>query len=134
MGIYFSLFGLCVTLFALYATAGRVRLWLFGIRVRGVIVGTETRRSAANSGSKRRTYYFPVVQFETDDGTCAEFTFCSAEPETMPEIGDTVAVLYDPQSPGDATIDSFRGMWRGPILTILFGIGCLAGGLKMALE
>lgn len=75
----------------------------------------------------------PTVSFTTLDGTLGEHhsTTCSTPPSF--DIGERVAVYYDPQDPERARIDSFEQNWIGSLIVGGIGSVFLAIGLLFVL-
>ena len=79
-----------------------------------------------------RDYYYPVVEFTSNDGRrhSAQMTEGSQSPSH--EVGDEVTVRYDPQHPLDARIKSAGSdalMWILPGITGVLGLCFLAAVL-----
>lgn len=62
----------------------------------------------------------PQIRFTANDGQTVEypqggliFGYSS---------GDRIRVLYDPQSPRNASIDSFGALWGFPVLLLILGL------------
>ena len=65
--------------------------------------------------------YYPRVRFVTAAGEPVEFTGSVGSSPAAFDIGEAVAVLYDPADPGDARIDSFFQLWFGPLILGFLG-------------
>jgi len=63
------------------------------------------------------------VRFSTTTGREIEF----GAPGIDARVGDTLHVLYDPMSPTDARVRSFRGTWL--VTSLLAAIGLLLGAV-----
>lgn len=64
--------------------------------------------------------YAPVVQFRLPQGETAEVKDLGAgSPDFF--VGDTVTVLYFPESPRDFRLDTFERLWLMPIIITGFG-------------
>lgn len=80
------------------------------------------RLSTSSSGSKSHvTTYYPVVRYQTKEGKNVTVTSLSGSYPAPYKRGDHVTILYDPENPRRAKIESFSSMWLAPILG--FGIG-----------
>ena len=80
------------------------------------------RLSTSSSGSTSHvTTYYPVVRYQTKNGKNVTFTSSSGSYPSPYKRGDRVTLLYDPENPQKARIESFSSMWLAPILG--FGIG-----------
>ena len=75
----------------------------------------------------------PTVSFMTLDGTLGEYhsSTCSTPPSF--DIGERVALYYDPQSPERAHIDNFGQNWLGSLIVGGIGSVFLAIGLLFVL-
>ena len=81
----------------------------------GVVIDLVWRES---SGRSRGGAYYPRVRFRTDSGQ--EFVFVSStgsRPASF-QVGERVHVLYSPDNPTRARIDSFGSLW---VLPLVFG-------------
>jgi hypothetical protein len=79
-------------------------------------------------------YYFPVVEFVSKDGR--HHTVHITEGSSVPshEVRDEITVLYDPEHPLDARIQSFGSsvlMWVLPGITGIVGLGFLGAVLAV---
>ena len=79
-------------------------------------------------------YYFPVVEYVSADGR--RHTVHMTEGSSVPshEVGDQVTVLYDPQHPLEARIQSFGSsalLWVLPGITAIIGLGFLGAVLAV---
>ena len=75
---------------------------------------------------------YPVFTFEDSHGTSYSIESSSGSYPTAYKIGDLITVIYQPDKPANAKIDSFLDIWIWPIalvgcgaLDLLFGIGIL---------
>ncbi|OAI53372.1 hypothetical protein AYO44_16030 [Planctomycetaceae bacterium SCGC AG-212-F19] len=82
----------------------------------GTVVAFEGGNSARGPVSK------PVVEYHVA-GQTYRFTGRVATNMPIHAVGDQVAVLYKPNEPGTAFIDSFFDRWLGPLL--FTGVGFL---------
>ncbi|MGQ9926034.1 MAG: DUF3592 domain-containing protein [Chloroflexaceae bacterium] len=64
---------------------------------------------------------YAVVQFRTSQEETISFQSQMRSNPPAYRVGDKVAVLYNPENPQDAVIDSFWELWFGPALVC--GIG-----------
>jgi Protein of unknown function (DUF3592) len=70
---------------------------------------------------------YPVIQFHTPDGKAHDF---QSNLGSSQGIGQQVEVLYDPEAPSRARVNSFRALWLGPALS--GGVGLLLLGALVA--
>lgn len=91
------------------------------VRTSGVIVRVHPER--AGSGDWSGTDHSPIFRFTAPDGRDIVRPAMSRSSHPTLRPGDRVAVLFDPERPSDARIDSIGN--RGPmaaLFTVLFGI------------
>lgn len=69
----------------------------------------------------------PQIQFTANNGQIIEYPQGGLIYGYL--IGDRVRVLYDPQSPRNASIDSFGALWGFPVLFLIMGLICILVGL-----
>lgn len=91
-----------------------------GVQVEGTVISLSM--SQDDDGS---TSYAPVVRFTSQSGR--EFTFTGTVYSSPPayKTGQTVTILYPPDSPGEAKIQG-----EGNLLMLIFGI---VGGFEILL-
>jgi len=82
--------------------------------------GTVIAHASSRSSDGDLTYS-PVVSFKTPDGRTIEFQSQTGSSRPSPAVGQTVEILYNPQHPQEAEINSFSSLWILPI--ILSGLG-----------
>jgi len=101
------------------------------ISTRGVVV--EMLRSRPSSSSSNSYMYKPVVQFVDKNGSEIEFMSSTSSNPPSYGVGESVEVLYNPESPNDAKIKSFFSIWG--VVTILGVIGvvffAVGGGMYL---
>ena len=85
------------------------------IKAEGVVVNLVASRSSDS------TTYRPTVRFKTIEGSMVEFTSSTGSNPASYSRGEKVTVLYLPQQPDEARIDSFFSLWGGA--TIVGGLG-----------
>jgi len=93
-------------------------------RAQGVVVENVYRET----GSSRSTSwsYFPHVRFRAVDGRDIDFLSSSGSNPPSYSVNQTVAVLYDPQHPEHAFVDSFGSLWASTVLLVIFGVTFIA--------
>ena len=82
----------------------------------GKVIRLVTKRSQ-NSNS-----YSPEVEFTSDDGQLISFVSSSSSNPPSYSVGEQVSVLYDPQSPYTAQINSFFSLRLGEIISGVMGL------------
>jgi len=75
------------------------------------------------SGTRSGGAYYPRVRYRTQAGQEVEFVSRAGSQPASYRDHQTVEVLYDPDRPGDATINSFWSVWLAPV--ILFPMGAV---------
>ncbi len=84
--------------------------------VSGIIVDYEDRFTGRSGAS------FPVVAFRTRNGKTMRVTMRQARLFTYPSVGSQVKVIYDPDKPDVAYIDS-AGFRYGFFVLVIVGLG-----------
>ena len=99
----------------------------------GLVVDMTERREYVNEQDRViREYYYPVIEYVSNDGKRHTVQLSEGSQTPSYEIGDEVTVLYDPEHPLDARIDSFGSsalMWVLPGITGVLGIAFLVAVL-----
>ena len=90
------------------------------------MVGYETRR-----GSKGGATQAEVVEFQGPDGKTVQFVEKTSQTRFIMNTGHTVNVLYDPDNPENARINSFWGLYFFPITLLIVGLVLLIFNLPM---
>jgi hypothetical protein len=72
--------------------------------------------------------YYPRVRFLTPASEPMEFTGSVGSSPAAFDVGEAVAVLYNPTDPRDARIDSFFQLWFGPLVMGFLGLVFTAVG------
>ena len=111
---------------AAYLTYDTQRDLSVGVRADGEVIDLYESRDSDGDYT-----YRPHVRFTTREGEVLEFTSTMGSNPAAFDVGEPVAVIYDPASPRDARIDSFFQLWFAPLLLGFMGIvftavGCLA--------
>jgi hypothetical protein len=85
----------------------------------------------ATQTSDSMPHYYPTFQFITDDGK--EVTSVGPVGSSRPRyrVGASVKVLYSPDNPEKAQLNSFTDLWLMPILLGFFGLAF--GGISLFL-
>lgn len=129
-----------VTLILVLIAAGLVlRTWSFlgnAESATGTVVALTPRQTCSdNDNDKNRmscsTVYAPLVRFTTADGREIEYQSSTATSPPSHRVGDQVEVLYLPDDPYRARVDSWVDLWLAP--TIVGGIGGIFGIVAVAL-
>ncbi len=110
--------------FAVRHTQGFLRT---AIPVQGVVVENVYRQSS--SSRDNGPSYYPHVQFRTTDGQAIDFVSSTGSSPPSYSVNQPVTVLYDPQQPYKASINSFGQLWVGSIVLIGLGVVFTAPGI-----
>lgn len=103
-GVYFAVF--------------QVDLLLHGETATGEVVALEAGTSTSSSG---RPAYFPIVAFETPDGSRITFRHRTGQSPPAYAEGDRVPVTYLPDDPGSALIKESFMNWLLPLVLLALG-------------
>lgn len=104
---------------AMWMILSNIFLLLRGERTTGIVVDYEARR-----GSKGGTTHAEVVEFKTDDGKTIRFAERASRTRFVFRTGHSVNVIYDPDKPHKARINSFFALYITPIILLVVG-SCL---------
>jgi len=107
--LIFILFGLLFFIIGSGLTIRQRSLEQQGIEAQGVVV--DLQENYDSDGST----YKPVVQFKTQGGKNVEFTSSYSSSPPAYDIGESVTVVYPPETPSEAIIKG-----DGQILHIIF--------------
>jgi len=101
----------------------------------GRVVEIIQRREYVNQQDRVvQDYYYPVVEFVSRDGRSHSVQMSEGSSRPSHEVGDQVTVLYNPEHPLEARIQSFGSfalMWILPGITGILGLGFLGGVLAV---
>lgn len=136
IGIIFSFVAVVLLYFA-FAQMTSTRNFLktateTGGRVASLNIGT-SRSTGSGGVSRTTTIYYPVVEFNMVDGQDITFVSSVGSNPSSYEVGDSVAVLYNPQNPHNAKIKSFMDLWFGVLVPGGLGAVFLLIGLVLSL-
>ena len=127
MQYYFLGVGIIITVLAAYFTVQHIYLFLMGHRASGEVVDVEERLRFSGDRNKK-TYFHAVIEFDDAEGNGFRFTHAYGSTTRKPEIGSRIPVLFF--DPSKARVNSFMGIWAGPLAAIILGVGCLYAGLS----
>ena len=122
VGVAFLAFGLVFLAVALAFAWSSSATVANGVTAEGTVVDLERRYSSDNG-----TTYRPVVQFVDRSGTAHRFVGSVGSSPAAYSRGESVAVIYDPDSPEDALLDSFTERHLFPLA--FGGFGTVFAGL-----
>jgi hypothetical protein len=116
-----------------YLTALHTRHFLeTAVMAQGVVVENlyvHDERSN-NSRTRRSSWsYYPRIRFQTTDGH--EINFVSNVGSNPPSyaVNERVAVLYDPQQPYSASLNSFASLWGATVALGIAGVAFTGPGI-----
>jgi hypothetical protein len=114
--VIFLTVGIIALSVAAFTTVSRLILQHSGLTARGRVI-----RLQLESARRGSSVYYPVVQFLTHDEQ--EITFRGSAGSNPPafKVDEAVSVLYDPENPRHAYIQSFGQFWGPPLFAFLFG-------------
>ena len=100
-----------------------------------VTIGTVTAIGEEHtSGADSKTLYYPVVSFMDLNGEEQTFRDTLQRSWKHYAIGQKVSVIYLPEEPGRASIDSGLELFFGPVCCMLIGMPMVAMALLRLLE
>ena len=85
----------------------------------GTVTSIDTETKTSRSGIQ--SVYYPIVEFDTDDGQHVRFVGSTGSNPSSFNEGDAVDIVYNPVQPNDAKINSFTQLWFGPMVSGLIG-------------
>jgi len=91
------------------------------LNTRQLIAGGEHARGTVTAFSRSGSALFPVVAFKTSEGTQVEFVGKSGSSSPAFVRGQQVDVIYRPENPTKATINTFLDLWGPPLFLTSFG-------------
>jgi hypothetical protein len=127
IGIIFALFGLAALILSvglIRASLRRQRNWR---KSQGVVINY--RESHRNG----QVVYRREIQFTDDGGKQHIFAAGTASQKRFNKIGDSIALLYSPDAPEKAVVNSFSDLYAGPTIIALLAIGFLGLGCVLLL-
>lgn len=92
---------------------GNIFFMLRAEKTTGIIVDYEARRTSRGGSS-----FAEVVDFQGPDGKTIRFVEKSSRSRFVFKTGHSVEVLYDPNNPQKARVNSFIGMYTPPMILI----------------
>jgi hypothetical protein len=105
----------------------RTRQFLSGARETSAQVVGNHLRSAS-----RKPSYYPVLRFQTHEGTPHEVVSPVGSNPPRYREGDQVPLLYNPANPQQVRINTFLHLWMLPLLFAGMGVAfLLVGGLAL---
>ena len=93
--------------------------------VSGVVV-ENICKPGVGMGDRPAGCYCPRIRFQTVDGHEINFVSDSGCNPAAYSVGESVSLLYDPQQPDKASINSFTSLWFIPIGLGILGMSATA--------
>jgi hypothetical protein len=112
---------------ALHFARRPIRLLRAGGSARGMVLDNEEAMMQMGRGPASK-FYFPLIEFTTTQGERIRFTSATGRASALAK-GNEVPVLYDPASPNEAELATFKTLWLVPTIMAAFGLPFLAAGL-----
>jgi len=115
--------GLFIVIGSLMAIAGLIWLVNTAVFVRraakapGLVIAMDR-----SEGSEGGSVYHPVFTFADAGGIIHTQRSSFGSSDFSFEVGQHVAVLYDPVTPKHSKIESFQTVWFGPLMITVMGI------------
>lgn len=126
--VIFAIVGLGMCIGGSFLTMEKYQLTRVGVTAPGKIVDLVRKEDRDSDDGRIKVMYTPVVGFTAKDGK--EYTFTgSVSSNVAPQIGKSVAVLYDENDPKKASINSFLYIWLGPLAVLFMGVVFLFVGI-----
>ena len=90
------------------------------VHTQGIVV--DNFYSTTNDNGTVSGAYQPVVEFKLADGKSVRFTDGVGSLPPDYEVGSQVDVVYNPQNPKEANINSLKRVWLAPTIFIVVGL------------
>lgn len=100
------------------------------VTTEGTVTQLVRSYSSQNSGSSS---YFPVIRFFTPDGNLVEFQSSTGSNPPAYSTGELVEVLYRPEAPERARINSFSSLWGATLVVGGIGLAFFLTGFSIIL-
>jgi hypothetical protein len=113
--------GTVLSAFGLSLIVNTRRFLLTALRTQGRVVGYEERKGRGD-GPGLRTYLHPKLEYEDQHGQKQYVTIALGRDRKAIPKGSVVPIIFDPNCPQDARIDSFSELWAFPLRFFLLGI------------
>jgi len=93
----------------------------------------ELKAESSQAGGSSATLYRPIFEFQTADGKNIRLESSVKSSSPGVEVGETVAICYDPLRPERGCRDSFVSIWLGVVIMVCIGVVFLVLGSAVAL-
>jgi hypothetical protein len=128
IGIIFILVGLA----ALIGSVCLIRSSIFKQRVWRKTIGVVT--GYQESRRDNQVNYRPEVKFTDDSGKQHVFATSTGSQKCLHKVGDSLAVLFNPDAPENATVNSFSDLYAAATIIALLAVGFLGIGIASLLK
>ncbi|OAT47261.1 hypothetical protein M997_1790 [Proteus hauseri ATCC 700826] len=113
----FSLIGAGIIIIALFVIKSELYLITNGIETTGVVIDISIDRSSNNKET-----YFPIIQFNTEKNVETTFRSTTGSSGYRNSIGNEVPIIYLPNNPQKASINSFFSLYGPGLILTIFGL------------
>jgi hypothetical protein len=96
-----------------------------GLKVTGVVIGSELQSPRMNDGS-RGSGVFPMITYKDPTGTQHTIRRSLAKPLSQLRIGDRVEIIFLSRHPGRGIVNTWDELYFAPIIWGIFLLGFLA--------
>lgn len=105
---------------------------LISVRAGGEFV---VSKGAEGTKIEKKYRYRPEIRFKTHAGRTVKFIAPISTRPSHYAVGDEVEVLYDPENPKEAQINSFLYLWFNTLMLVGFGLFFIGmGAMGVALS
>ena len=128
----FAVIAIILLSIAVISGANTIRRHAREVSAPGQVVDMVVRRYQDPDTQQVDKYYYPVVEFNLPNGNLRTVQLSEGSWPAAYAIGDPITVLYDPQQPNNARIQSSSSTllaWIGPGITGLVGLAFLAAAI-----
>jgi|SRR6185437_14069570 hypothetical protein len=92
------------------------------VNILHLVAGAEHARGTVTGFSRSGSAFFPVIAFKTSEGTQTEFFGQSGSSSPTLVRGQQVDVIYRPENPTNARINTFADIWGPTLFLSIFGV------------
>jgi hypothetical protein len=120
-GPIFSIIGVVMAFFG-WRDYAATRTFLAGAEHANGSVVELVQRTSTDSDGNTNTYYYPVVEFTTAGGQAVRYQSSTGSSRTSQQVGDVVDMVYAPENPQNARINTFMDIWFLPAMLLGMGV------------
>ena len=128
LGVLVALAGAVLFIVSVWSCLGTMMFLRRAAKAEGEVVRLVQPESSMRGGNPAE---FVIYSFTDAEGR--EHERSSSSNLVRGDVGDRVAVLYDPESPGTARLDDFSDLWTTDLILLAAGAVMLLGGAGMVL-